>query len=133
MKQFNIVDSLKTSVKLLDNIEDYIDTLSAEQSECDSRLSDLYHFVENNNMSASQSCSLIKEMKRVLLERRKIKNDRELGNLLKNEIQRLNNKNTRQMLITDICKKAKQLDTKYKNRIYADNDFIDLKIQRGQK
>ena len=75
----NIVEELTNAIKILDDVEAYTNSLCEALSNEDQKTSDLLHFIENNNINAAQSCHLIKEIKKVRLERRKIKNDMELA------------------------------------------------------
>ncbi len=131
-KEIDLLDEIKNIVVSLDAIDDYIDELPNKLSNCDSQRSDLEHFIENNKMNATQCCSVVKELHRVLTVRRKVKQDMEIGSLLKREILKLNNKSNRQMLISNICKRKKHLDTTYKNRKYTKEQLIALGIEKNK-
>lgn len=132
MKEFDIFNSVRIAVSFLDDTDNYIDTLTKKLSECDCRLSDLYHFAEDNKMDTSQRYAFVTELQNVLKKRRKIKKDMSIGAVYKNETTKLNNKENRMMLIADINKRVNQLKTKYKNHIYSDEDFVNLKIKKKE-
>lgn len=59
-----MIDELLNAVDILNNVDNYIASLPDKQSECDSRLSDLYHVLENNSLNSSQCWHFVKEMKK---------------------------------------------------------------------
>ena len=133
MTDLNIIEASKTVVSLLNDIDNYIDLLPNQLSECDCRLSDLYHFAEDNKMDTSQRYAFVTELQNVLKKRRRIKKDMSIGAVFKGETTKLNNKTNRTMFVTDISKRVKRLNTKYKNNIYTDEDFVNLKIKKEDK
>ncbi len=128
-----MIDEVIKASKVLDQVEDYISTLPDQQSNCDSKLSDLYHYLENNKLNASQCCSFIKEMKKVVQERRKVKNEYEIGKVYKTYCNRLNSKDNRALLINELKKMEKKLEKEYKNRVYSDGDLIEIGIRKGEE
>ena len=122
----NIVEELDDCVKKLNKIDEYINTLVDELSNYDKRTTDLLHFIENNNLNAPQSCKIIKEIKKVRQERRKIKNDMEISKAYKDNINKLIGIDNRSMLLTKIHKTKKQLETEYQNRIYTKEDIDSI-------
>lgn len=123
-----MIDAITT----LNKIDDDIDELPKQQSECDSKLSDLYHILENYKLDATQCCAFVKEMQKVCLERRKVKDNIEIGKVIKNNIAKLNNKDNRQFLINELKVREKRLNGEYKNRIYTEKDLVDLKIKKKE-
>lgn len=122
----NIVEELDDCVKKLNEIDEYINTLVDELSNYDKRTTDLLHFIENNNLNAPQSCKIIKEIKKVRQERRKIKNDMEISKSYKDNINKLIGIDNRSMLLTKIHKTEKQLESEYQNRIYTQEDIDNI-------
>lgn len=86
----------------------------------------MLHYIENNNLNAPQSCKVIKEIKKIRLERRKIKKDMELSKVYKDNINKLVNKDSRNMLTAKLHKTEKQLETEYQNRIYTQEDINNI-------
>ena len=122
----NIVYELDNSIQILNKVDEYIETLAEELSNYDKRTTDLLHYIENNNLNAPQSCKIIKEIKKIRLERRKIKKDMELSKVYKDNINKLVNKDSRNMLIAKLHKTEKQLETEYQNRIYTQEDIDNI-------
>ena len=122
----NIVYELDNSIQILNKVDVYIDTLAEELSNYDKRTTDLLHYIENNNLNAPQSCKVIKEIKKIRLERRKIKKDMELSKVYKDNINKLVNKDSRNMLTAKLHKTEKQLETEYQNRIYTQEDINNI-------
>lgn len=128
-----MIDEMIDAIKILNAIDDTIDSLPKQQSECDSKLSDLYHILENNKLDAIQCCAFVKEMQKVCLERRKVKDNIEIGKVIKNNSAKLNSKDNRQFLINELRIRQKRLETEYRNRIYTEKDLVDLKIKKEGK
>lgn len=126
----NIVNDVKQAVDILNNIDTYADGLNSQLSECDTKLCDLRHILEEEKLSASQCCNFVKEMKKICLERRKVKQDMELSRLFQLQSMKLNNLPNRKILLGELGKKQHHLETKYKYRIYTEEDLINLGIIR---
>ena len=122
----NIAYELDNSIQILNKVDEYIDTLVEELSNYDKRTTDLLHYIENNNLNAPQSCKIIKEIKKIRQERRKIKNDMELSKVYKDNINKLVNIDSRNMLMTKVHKTEKQLESEYQNRIYTPEDIDNI-------
>lgn len=126
MINIDVLSEIDNTIELLNKIDDYAITLTDELSNYDKRTTDLLHYIENNSLSAPQSCKIVKEIKQVRQSRRKIKNDMEVSKVYKDNINKLINKDSRNMLLTKIHKTAKQLDSEYKNRIYSEEDINNI-------
>lgn len=50
MEDFNIVDKITQAYKLLNEVDDYVKDLDDILSLYDSKLSDMYNLIENNNI-----------------------------------------------------------------------------------
>lgn len=122
----DILEEITNATKILDVIENYNDGLCDALSNQDQKISDLLHFIENNNINAAQSCHLIKEIKKVRMERRKVKNDMELARVYKDNINKLINSDSRKMLLSKLHKMSKQLESEYQNRVYTSKDFVEI-------
>lgn len=122
----DIIENITKASELLNEVEDYGNTLAERLSILDSKEQDLLHFIENNNLSILWSYKMLKEIKSIRLERRKVKNDMEL--LYKfNEIKsKLTSKNNRDFILADLNKRAKQLNIPYKNRQYTDEEMSKI-------
>ena len=124
-----VIDRLLDANKILDEVEEYFEKLPSQQSKVDSELSDLYHYIENKNLNASQSCKIVKQIKLKRIERRKILKDYEISKVYKVNSTKLSNKENRQFLFNDLNKAKKSLDTEYKNRIYTDEQLATLNFE----
>lgn len=122
----DIIYELDNSVKILNKLDDYIDTLIEELSNYDKRTTDLLHYIESNSLNAPQSCKIVKEIKKVRQERRKIKNDMELSRVYKDNINKLINVDSRNILMIKIHKMEKQLESEYQNRVYTQEDIENI-------
>ncbi len=122
----NIAYELNNGIQILNRVDGYIDTLVEELSNYDKRTTDLLHYIENNNLNAPQSCKIIKEIKKIRQERRKIKNDMEISKVYKDNINKLVNIDSRNMLMTKVHKTEKQLESEYQNRIYTQEDIDNI-------
>lgn len=121
-----IVKKIQEVCEKLCVIDNYFDSLNDEQSRVDEELSDLCHYIENNDLKPTQCTKIVKAIKDKRLERREIVKDieiRRVYNLYKN---RLCQSEQRQFFISEIWKAAKNLNTEYKNRRYTDEDFKNL-------
>ena len=130
MTDFNIVEELKEITSKLDILDTYLDSLGDLQSNVDMKLSDLYHYIENNTLKTNEAYRIVKEIKEQRKLRRKYKQEYELLKTYREDIQRLNSIDNRKFLMTGIYKTQKSLNTKYKNRVYTDEE---LKIILGGK
>lgn len=109
-----------------------MDTLVESLSVYDKKTTDLLHFIENNSLNAPQCCKIVKEIKQIREERRKIKNDMEISKVYRDNINKLINKDSRSILISKIHKTEKQLESEYQNRIYSKEEIEDM-LKGGEK
>lgn len=122
----NIVEELKKAIEILDKLDEYRSTLPKLQSEIDNKLEDLYHYIENNSLNTSQRYRIVGEIQRLRQERRIIKNNNWLSKSYDTHINKLNNVDNRKMLLAELNKTIKTLDTKYKNRVYSEEEMKEL-------
>ena len=122
-----ILEKIIEVSNILDEIDDFESSISSEMSNYNYKLSDLYHYVENNTMDTKRCYRLCKELKKVLKERRQFKNNVELFHEYKNNVQKLNNgKENRQLMLAAIGKRSKQLNQPYKNRVYSEEELKEI-------
>ncbi len=119
----DIVEELTSAIKILDQLDEYKESLPNQLSEVDSRLSDLYHLIECNNLNAPQCCRVIKEIKKQRKNRRKIKNDISIISAYSNNSNRLNNIDNRKFVLSDVHKAEKKLGKNYTNKVYSDEEL----------
>jgi len=99
----------------------YESTLLDSLSKYDLRTSDLLHLIEDNNLNAAQCCMIIKELKKIRNERRKVKCDIGILKTFKENQNKMLKRENRQMLLADVNKTLKKVSSKYNNRIYSEN------------
>lgn len=122
----NIINNLTKAIDLLDEIDDELTKSPNLQSNVDSKLSDIYHYIENNKLTTSQRYRIVGILADLRRERRQVLNDYELLKTFNNNESKLCNKDNRKMLLAEMRKKEKQLHTVYKNRIYTDEELKGL-------
>ncbi len=119
----NLATKVKEIVELLDELDKYIDNLSDMCSKNDQSISDLYHYIENNKLDSKASYRMIKELKSRLIDRRKIKQEQELAHTLRTYQQRLIGYENRKLLLGEIGKTEKRLNTQYRYRVYNEDEL----------
>ena len=62
MRDKLIIDKITNAISILDDIDDMIKTQSIELQKVDYKLSDLYHLIENNELSDEASINVVKEI-----------------------------------------------------------------------
>lgn len=122
----NVLEELKSAINILNKVDEYKDSLVDKLSEQDKRLSDLEHYIEDNKLSTNQCYRMIKEIKKQREIRRKIKNDYTILTNYGNNINKLINHDNRRMLLEKVYKVNKSLETKYKNRIYTEEEINEI-------
>lgn len=123
LQEIEILDILKEVVESLDELDRYIDSLSDSCSKNDQGISDLYHYIENNQLNSKSSYRMIKELKIRLVDRRKIKQEQELAHTLRTYQQRLIGYENRKLLLGEIGKTEKRLNTQYRYRVYNEDEL----------
>lgn len=121
-----MIEDVIKAINILNSIDGYVDSLNSQLSELDSKMSDLYHYLEVNKLNAIECCKFVKEMQKVCVERRKIKREIEIGKVYKCELTKLSNPTNRKFFIQDLRVIEKKLNTIYKNRVYTDEEIQEL-------
>lgn len=119
----DIIEEIEGVVKKLDEIQEYTDGLSLALSSVDSRMCDLRHGIEHNNIKLKGYYRLFKEFKKLTLERRKIRNDMELSRTLNTHLNKLLSSGNREFLVHELKKANGKLNQPYKNRIYTEEQM----------
>lgn len=125
----DVIEEITQAIDTLNKIDDYGSTLTDKLSVLDSKEQDLLHYIENNKINILWCYRMIKEIKTIRVERRKIKNDMELMSKFNDVKNRLASKDSRVFILSEIHKKDKQLQTVYKNRQYTEEEM--QKIIKG--
>ena len=119
----NIVEEIKEISDKLDEIDNYNSGLGQQLSSIDKKQQDILHYVENNKLSAFGCYRLFKELKKVRLIRRKIKNDMELSKIYLEQKTKLLSTENRKFLLQVLYKKEKSLDSEYKMQEYKEEEL----------
>lgn len=122
-----LINNIKGAFDLLTKVEDLNNKIHDMQSNVDSKLSDLYHYIENNNLNAAECCRIVKEIKKVREERRDINNAWEILRIFNNNPGKLQNEGSRKILFAELKKMEKNLNnSKYNNRVYKNKEIEDI-------
>ena len=132
MRDVEIVELVKQGIEILDKIDEMIKTQSIELQKIDYELSDLYHLIENNELSDEASVNVVKRIHNLRKERRALNNEYEIENTYQTHKSKLAGNGTRQFLATEILKTVKQLGKKYTNRVLTEEDKKSL-IEPGKR
>lgn len=73
-----VEETLKYMLAFFQDIDKRVSELTEEQSIADKKQDEILHYIENHKLNASQSCKIIKQLKRVREERRLVKNEIEI-------------------------------------------------------
>lgn len=118
-----VIEKIREAIILLNNIDEYNETLPSLMSSNDLAISDLYHYIENNTMNSKSSYRIVKELKEKLKERRRLKSEQDIIRVFNNHKQKLIEINNRKMILVDLGKEQKKLQSPYKNRIYTEEEL----------
>lgn len=131
--EINVVETLAKAVSILNNLDEYLESLDIGLSECDSLISDYEHFIENIDVEKVDLNKLFLNMKEVFAKRRIIKRDMALRENYKKLSMRLNNITNREFLIQDVKSFESKLGNKYHNRILKEEDLKSLSLEEKPK
>lgn len=135
MRDKLIIEKISNAISILDEIDNMIKTQSEELQKVDYKLSDLYHLVENNELSDEASINVVREIHLLRKERRSLNNEHELEIVYQNQKQKMIGNDSRQFIITELNKTNKRLNNEYKNRVYTEEEIeklISPKKKRGR-
>lgn len=119
----DVLNKIDEALTILNDIDEYDSTLNGRLSELDSKEQDLLHYIENNKISILWCYKMIKEIKTIRQERRRVKNDMDLLSKFNELKSKISSKDNRQFILPELHKKEKQLATIYKNRQYTEEDM----------
>lgn len=114
-----VEDILKYTLTLFQNTDKRLSELNKQQSIWDIKQDELLHYIENHNLDAIKSCKIVKQIKYVREERRKIKNEIDTIHSLKDTfIDKYKNKFIEKDLIQAL-KNLKELEQRKNNPKYT--------------
>ena len=122
----DVMTKLTEAMDILNEVDEYGKTLTNQLSVLDSKEQDLLHYIENNRINMLWCYFMVREIKSIRMERRKVKNDMELLTRFNDLKNRLASQENRRMIVAELHKKMKQLNTTYKNRQYTEEDMMNV-------
>ena len=135
MRDEIVFEKIKSAVSILNEIDDMISTQSLQLQEVDYAIQDWLHYIENNEIDDKQAIKIIKELQKLRKTRRCLHNEYEIEKTFKDNASKVMGNNTRPMLLAEIGKTVKQINSTYKNRVLTDeqiNELLSEKKKRGR-
>ena len=133
MRDKKVLDKIKEAIKILDEIDEMIDTQPQELQKIDYELSDLYHYIENENMTNETCVKVVERIKYLRLLRRSLNNEYSIEKAYKDNSSKMMGNNSREFLLHTICETANKLNQEYKNRVLTEEDIENLKQETKRK
>lgn len=116
------LSNLQKIVKLLDEIDDLIESNSTRQSKTDGLISDYEHIIENETLTNDQAMLIVQELKKAREYRRHQKNEFELIRAYQENKEKLSSNVNRQFLMAEIYKVWTRLNQKYNMRVLEEKE-----------
>ena len=116
------LSNLQKIVKLLDEIDDLIESNSTRQSKTDGLISDYEHIIENETLTNDQAMLIVQELKKAREYRRHQKNEFELIRAYQDNKEKLSSNVNRQFLMAEIYKVWTRLNQKYNMRVLNETE-----------
>ena len=127
-----IYEKIVKGMEILDEIDNMINSQSNELQEIDYKISDLLHYLENNDLSDKECVKFVKIMQEFRQIRKSLHKEHEIEKAYKENSSKVMGNNTRQMLMAEINKAVKQWNNEYKYRIITE-DEIKLLISEKKR
>lgn len=121
-----ILSQIYNISKQMTDLDEYFDKLPTLQSKVDEEISDLLHYIENNQLNLKQSAKMIKLLQEKRLVRRGLSNDNIIKNTYNNHKNKLIINVQRPFFLNEINKKARELNSTYRNRQLSDENIKEL-------
>lgn len=122
----DIIDTINEVIMKLNKLEEYMNNLNKQLSVVDQKKSDIEHFIENKKLNMFQAYKVYKELYKVLLERRKIKNDIELTKVFRANDTKLIKIKNRESLLEDLKTRNNDLNCEYNNKVYSKEELENI-------
>ncbi len=117
-----LLNNLQKVMKLLDEVDDLIESNSTRQSKIDGLISDYEHIIENEILTNDQAMLIVQELKKAREYRRHQKNEFELIRAYQENKEKLSSKVNRQFLMAEIYKVWTRLNQKYNMRVLNETE-----------
>lgn len=128
-----LLESLIKGMRDITNAEADIDEYVKTIDELNQRISDIEHYIENPNniITRSGAIRFVQELRDLRQRRRQVKQMWELWKVYGNNREKVKQKDYREMLIAELIKTDKNLQTEYNYRIYDVKELDDMnKVRR---
>lgn len=122
----NVIEEITTIVTALNELDNYSSSLDNKLSELDLKQQDLLHYIENNSLKTNECYRIIRELKKIRENRRKVKNDMELVYKYNEQKNKLVSTEYRQFLLAEMHKKEKALAKSYINKGYSGEELESI-------
>lgn len=133
MRDELILSKIKEAIKILDEIDNLIETQPQELQKVDYELSDLYHYIENEDINQETSIKLIERIKYLRLVRRSLNNEYSIEKAYKDNSSKMMGNGSRPFLMNILSKTVENLNCEYKNRVLTEEDILNLKTTEKKK
>lgn len=132
MKQMNIEDLMQYMLNLFDNTNKQLHDEYEKLSQKDMELSDLDHYVEFHTLKCYELAKIGRLRKTLREERREIKNNIDMIEVIKKFTDKYNNKLITGDIIQNL-KKQEELKTKQKNSKYRYRTNVLDRLEKNKK
>lgn len=143
MKESNsLISNFASLLQEIDNIETQLADSYTKQSEIDLQITDLSHFIEElpmyyeKKLTPNQCYELVYYLQDLFMVRREFKKEQSLHDTLQSNCQKLGYSTQRGLLIAELKKKEKELESLFKPRrlSYEEiwNTITKSKIRNGE-
>lgn len=122
----NVIEEITTIVTLLNELDNYSSGLVNKISELDLKQQDLLHYIENNSLKTNECYRIIRELKKIRENRRKVKNDMDLMSKYNEQKTKLVSTDNRRFLLAEMHKREKILGKIYTNKGYTDEELESI-------
>ena len=122
----DIFKQFEKALATLNTIEDEEEKLFAKQSELDSKIQWILHYIENNSINTKTSYRLIRELKRLRTERRVVKDNMDILRSFHESEDKLKGKDNRCMLLSQLRK----LKNRQENWVYSNDCYSEKEIEK---
>lgn len=114
--------------ELVNKIDEFCESISENQQRVDFILSDLYHEIENDDLTDEQMTSFGKEIKKYRKIRRSIDYENIIRNVYERHKAKISIREQRPFFRNSMKQCIEELNQPYKNRVLTDADINELKM-----
>lgn len=118
-----VLEEIQEVVNSLNKLDQYNDGLIEKLSKLDSKRADLLHYIEFNPINILWCYKMVKEIKDVSEERRKIKNDIIILNKFNEHKEKIVLKDNRQFLLNELYVRNKKFNKNFILKQYTEEEL----------